>query len=62
MKCCPMRLQDSLMINIFGRNKSIFLQRDKEKGKETFETNTINCAWSGIPSQAQTCQDLPRGF
>ena len=57
-----MRLQDSLMINIFGRNKSIFLQRDKEKGKETFETNTINCAWSGIPSQAQTCQDLRRCF
>ena len=49
MKCCPMRLQDSLMINIFGRNKSIFLQRDKEKGKETFETQSS----SNLPRPAE---------
>ena len=39
-----------------------FLQKDKERSKETFETNTFNCAWSGIPIQAQTCRVLSEVF
>ena len=55
------QIAGSVIINIPGRNACIslgFLQVDIYEGKVTSET-TFSWACSGMPSQAQTCLELP---
>ena len=60
MKFNPIRLQDSLIINISGNNQClVFLQGDSPQEKVTFEITTFTWAWLGMAAKlklAETCE------
>ena len=61
----PIRSQESLMINVFQRNVSVFLflfYGIFHRGNLASETSTFGCVCPGMPNQTQTCLDLLRGF
>ena len=43
-----------------ARYTTDFLHGDVPQGKEASETNTLNWVCSGMPSNAQTCLELPK--
>ena len=58
----PVRVQDSLIINIPERKQPmsyIFQHSDSNQGKVACKTNTAVLMWSGLPREAQTYRDLP---
>ena len=61
----PIRLQDSLNINISERKQSlsskIFSLRDSYQRKITCETAAVNWVSPGVPGHPQTCLNLSWG-
>lgn len=59
MKCNPIRLQDSLIINISENNQCLVFFAGSPQEKETFEITTFTWAWLGMAAKlklAETCQ------
>ena len=57
----PIRLQDSLIINIFGRKVLDFLHSDIYQRKVASTSTAVGCMWPGVYSHAQTWQNFSGG-
>ena len=60
MCCCPVRLQDFLIIIISLMKQSNSI-RDSYHGKITYKATAVGWVWRSMPSHAQTLQNLSRG-
>ena len=55
-KCChPIRLQDSLITNISGKNRFMSLHGDSYYRKVLIQTIASGWVWSGLASHTETC-------